>query len=165
MNSYAPKSLQRGTTERATLLSQADNLLKESLQLKDITAQMMSLDMIAIENNRFFKDLSQIPRPKGLSIAQEAQYTRILDSKLRPYMTKASLAEQKRQEIWAQSNALVELINDYTQARPEIQKLMSRQVVLLSQVSGDGPLKYNLQSALSASSISPTRARTLSSAI
>ncbi len=155
MNSYSPKALQRDTTERAKLLSQADSLLKESLQLKDITAQMMSLDMIAIENNRFFKDLSQIPQPKGLTIVQEAQYTRILDSKIRPYMTKASLAEQKRQEIWAQSNALVELINDYTQARPEIQKLMSRQVTLLSQVSGDGPLKYNLQTALSASSISP----------
>ena len=64
------------------------------------------------------------------------------------------MADQKRQEIWNQSQALVNLINDYAQARPEIQKLMVLQLQLLSQVSGSGPLKSKLQSALSSSNIS-----------
>ena len=152
--SYSNSNLQRGTVERVKLLNQADKLLKESVQLKDITAQMMVLDMITIENERLVKELAAIPQPKGLTAPQLAQYQSIMTSKLRPFLYKSKLAGQKRQEIWNQSNQLVQLINDYTQARPEIQKLMSHQLKLLATVSGDGPLKYNLNSALSGSTAS-----------
>ena len=152
--SYSANVLQRGTTERVKLLNQADSLLNESLKLKDITAQMMTLDMIALENDRLVKDLAAIPQPKGLTKAQMAQYESLVKAKLRPYLYKAKLADQKRQEIWSSSGSLVQLINDYTQARPEIQRLMSRQLNLLADVSGEGPLKSNLKNALSSSSIS-----------
>ena len=152
--SYSTRNLQNGTQERVKLLNQADKLLNESVQLKDITAQMMVLDIIAIENERLVKNLAAIPQPKGLTPAQLAQYQSIMNSKLRPFLYKSKLAAQKRQEIWTQSNQLVQLINDYTLARPEIQKLMAHQLKLLASVSGDGPLKYNLKNALSSSTAS-----------
>lgn len=155
LKSYAPQALQRGTTERVKLLNQADGLLSESLKLKDIVAQMMVLDLIALENERLVKDLSLIPQPKGLTKSQMAQYETLVKAKLRPFLYKAKLAEQKRQEIWNKSSTLSTMISDYAQARPEIQKLMNKQLVLLTHVSGDGPLKYKLKNVLSTSNVSP----------
>lgn len=153
-SSYSTRALQKGTATRVKLLSQADSLLKESLQLKDITAQMMVLDIISTENTRLAADLGKVPAPKGLNQAQMAQYTSLLQSQLQPFTMKAQLAEQKKQEVWAQSPQLAQLIAEYKIARPEMQRLMNRPLQLLSKVSGDGKLKSNLEDALSSSQVS-----------
>jgi hypothetical protein len=148
LRSRTPRELQASLASRVKLLNQADSLLKESNHMKDITAQMMSLEIISSENERLAQELMAVPAPKGLTKPQLEQYQSILRSKLSPYTNKARLADNRRQEIWANSQALASLINDYSEARPEIQKIMSPSLNLLSQVSGNGPLKSKLKEAL-----------------
>jgi hypothetical protein len=152
--SYSAISLQKGMKERVKLLNQLDSLLNESIKLKDITAQMMTLDAIATENERIVRELVAVPQPKGLSKSEQAQYVNILNAKLRPFLYKSKLAEHKRDDIWNKSPALSAMIQDYSNARPEIQKLMQHQLQLLAKVDGSGPLKSDLNSALSGSKFS-----------
>lgn len=154
LRSKTPSALQKSLAERVKLLGKADAMLNESLKIKDITAQMMTLDIIAGENERIVKELAAVPAPKSLTAAQQTQYMNLLKAKLRPFLYKAKLAQQKRQDIWNHSAALSRLIGDYQNARPEIQRLMVNQMQLLTQVTGEGPLKNQLRQALTTSTIS-----------
>jgi hypothetical protein len=152
IRSYKTQALQKATVERVKLLNQADRLLKESLSLKDITAQMMLLELISIENDRLVHELAALPKPKGLTTNQENQYKTVLKGKLHPFLYKAKLADQQKQKIWNKSFQLSQLINDYKQTRPELQKLMIHKLDILNQISGNGPLKDSIKETLSSNS-------------
>ena len=143
------KALQRTMAERVQLLKQADQMLSQSIRSQDIAAQMSSLDMIATQNERIARELLKVPEPRGLNKAQKAQYENLLLAQLKPYADKSKLANNQKQELWNSSTALVALIKEYSEARPEIQKLMNRQMHILAKVSGDGSLKRDLIKALS----------------
>lgn len=147
---YSPvKALQKSTSQRIALLKQADSLMAKSVRSQDIAAQMASLDLISIQNERLARELLKVPEPKGLNKIQKAQYEKLLLAQLKPYADKSKLAFNQKQELWNSSPALTSLIKEYSEARPEIQKLMNRQMLILAKVSGDGSLKKDLLKALS----------------
>ncbi len=151
LNSKSTKSLQRTLGERTAQLAKADKFLNESLSIKDITAQMLALNLVTRENERLVKDLAAIPAPKGLNTREQAQYTVLFKAKLRPFLYKSKMAQQKMQEVWDSSPAIAQLTNDYKVARPEIQKILVRELHLLSQVPGEGRMKVAVQAALNTS--------------
>lgn len=153
--------LAKTMNERIAALTQADRLLSEGLRLKDVTSQMMVLAVMTQENERLVHDLAGLPLPKGLNAAEEKQYLTILKGKSKPFLLKARVAQQKQQEVWNQSPALGQLVKDYKTVRPEVQRLLARELQILSQLPGSGKMKSAVNSALSESSFS---ARDLQSA-
>lgn len=148
LNPTKDRLLQKTIAERIALLKKADKILAESLALKDVTAQMMALNMVSSQNERMVRDLAGLPLPAGLTAAEQAQYLNILKAQTKPYLLKARVAQQKQQEIWNKSPALANTIKDYQMARPEIRNLLARELTLLLQVPGQGPLKASLENAM-----------------
>lgn len=155
------KTLTKGITQRMKLLAKADQTLTESIQTKDITAQLVALNIVATENQRFVKDLSSADMPKGLTAAQQKQYVEALKAKSRPFLMKAKTAQTKMNDLWGSSQALASLAREYRMARPEIQKLLSREMQMLEELPGRGKMKTAVEDAYGSSSLS---ARDLASA-
>ncbi len=154
MNAKNSKSLQRSTTDRVALLNKADTFLNESVKIKDITGQMLALNMIANENNRLVKELAALPGPVGLTAKENQQYVSLFKAKLKPFLYKAKAAEQRKNQLWATSAALSQLVSDYKTARPEIQRILVKELSLLAQIPGEGTMKSGVEDALSSSPLS-----------
>ncbi|MNK11965.1 hypothetical protein D3C87_300160 [compost metagenome] len=154
LNSKTDRLLGKTIDARIQALKKADRLLTESLNLNDVTAQMLVLNLVTQENERLVHDLAALPMPKGLNPAQQKQYIDILKAKSKPFLYKAKVAQQKQQEIWNQSPALAQLIKDYKTVRPEVQKLLGRELQLLVQLPSTGKMKSLAESALREGSFS-----------
>ncbi|ASD65003.1 tetratricopeptide repeat protein [Bdellovibrio bacteriovorus] len=154
LNGKNDRTVQKSIQERMNLTAKADGMLKESLALKDITAQLIMLNIVASENERLVKDLASLPMPKGLSPAEQRQYVDLLKGRSKPYLLKARTAKQKMDELWAQSPALGQLAAEYKMARPEIQKLLLREMQILEDLPGRGRMKTAVSDALGSSSFS-----------
>lgn len=140
--------LQRTIKERVQLLKRADQTLAKSLKLKDVTAQLMALNIVAVENGRMVRDLVALPMPPKLTPAEQKQYLDLLKQKSKPYLVKSKMAQQKESEIWEKSPALAQLLKDYRSVRPELKKLLRREMQLLTQLPNDSRRHDQIQSSL-----------------
>ncbi|WP_413581544.1 tetratricopeptide repeat protein [Bdellovibrio sp. HCB288] len=161
INAKNDRSMQAGIKERIKLLGRADSLLAEANRTRDITAQLMSLEIVARENDRMVRDLSNLPMPKGLTAQEQAQYIGILKSQSKPYLMKARFAEQREKELLNSSPVLAQMAADYRNARPEVQNILKREMTLITQLEEGGKMKSEIASALNSS---PASASDLASA-
>jgi hypothetical protein len=145
--------LQRTIKERVKLLKEADTTLANSLQYKDVTAQLMALSVVSAENERMVRDLVALPIPAKLTAAEQKQYLGILKEKSKPYFVKAKIASQRQSEIWDNSAALNQLVKDFASVRPELKKLLRRELQLLSQLPSNSRMHSNVVSALNEGSL------------
>ncbi|WP_374028838.1 tetratricopeptide repeat protein [Bdellovibrio bacteriovorus] len=148
LSSNNDRALQKSIAARVALLKKADALLAESLPLKDVTAQMMALAIVSYENERMVRDLASLPLPEKLSPQEQRQYISLLKAQSKPFLYKARVAQQKQQEIWNRSPGLAQTLRDFKVARPEIRNLLARELTLLNQIPGKGPMKTALEDAL-----------------
>jgi len=146
------RSLAGQAQKRLQALTKLDSLLAESLQARDISAQVQVLDLIRVENAKLAEDLKAIPVPRGLTALQLRSYERALDQRLRPLWAKSRLADSQIRKIWTTSAALDQLLQDYTASRPEVQNLLRPRLASLENIPGEGRLKSHLERALSSSS-------------
>ncbi|MGZ3748222.1 MAG: tetratricopeptide repeat protein [Pseudobdellovibrionaceae bacterium] len=137
LNSRSDSRLQKTIKERVQLLKEADASLAESLKYKDVTAQLMALNVISTENERMVRDLVALPMPAKLSASEQKQYLEILKQKSKPYYMKAKVSQQRESEIWENSPAIPRLLKDYANVRPELRKLLHHELQLLAALSGD----------------------------
>lgn len=154
LNSEKDRLLQKSIAERVALLKKADKLLAESLTLKDVTAQMLALNVVSSENERMVKDLASLPLPSGLNPQEQSQYISILKSQSKPFLYKARIAQQKQQEIWNYSVALTQTLKDFQSARPELKSLLAKELLLLNRLPGKGSMKTALEDAMEQRSFS-----------
>jgi hypothetical protein len=154
INAQNDSAMQSSIKARVKLLKQADQLLGESLRYNDVTAQILALNLVATENDRMVRDLVALPVPEKLNEKEKQQYLGLLKQQSRPYFVKAKTAEQKTMQIWDHSPALSQLLRDYNSGRPELKKLLRRELQLLAQVPKGGQLQSGVTSALSANTLS-----------
>lgn len=148
------RAMQTSIKTRVKLLKEADTLLAESLRYKDVTAQILALNLVAKENDRMVHELVSLPVPPKLTEQEKQQYLGILKQQSRPYLVKAKTAEQKTMEIWDHSPALTQLLRDYNSGRPELKKLLQRELQLLAQVPNGGKLQSGITTALNSDTLS-----------
>lgn len=148
LNSKTDKALQRTITERIKLLKDADKTLAESLKYKDVTAQLLALNVVSSENDRMVRDLVALPVPKKLTAAEQKQYLDILKQKSKPYYVKAKYAQQRESEVWDHSPALPQLLADYAKVRPELKRMLRREIELLAALPNNSKMHSNIVSAL-----------------
>ncbi|HEY8269514.1 MAG TPA: hypothetical protein VIG33_01390 [Pseudobdellovibrionaceae bacterium] len=137
LSSRSDSSLQRTIKERVKLLKSTDTFLANSLKFKDVTAQLMVLNMISTENERMVRDLVALPIPPKLTASEQKQYLDILKLKSKPYFMKAKVAQQRESEVWDHSPAIPQLLKDYESVRPELKKYLHRELTLLAALSKD----------------------------
>jgi hypothetical protein len=85
---------------RGNLLTKAEDFTKRAIQSGDWTAQLVSIDLLAKESERFYQDLLSAPVPQGLSPEEEQQYLSLLNGQAMPYQTKSAEAKAKVGQFW-----------------------------------------------------------------
>jgi len=138
---------------RATLLENLEGLTKKAIAAGDWTSQLVSLDLLAKESERFYTDLLSAPLPNGLSDQEQQQYMQLLSAQATPFQAKATAAKSKVEEFWKNPHWTSALKASWEQgdlrsvmvpeiqalreiAPPESQKFLADLVV----VKGENPL-------------------------
>jgi hypothetical protein len=114
------------------LLRAADGSVKKALALGDFTAQVITLNTVAVENSRLAAELGALPVPAGLKPDEQKQYQQLLAQQSAPYLRKAEIVRQKLGEFWANETAINSLIRDFEGARPEMKSLLRDELRLLA---------------------------------
>lgn len=139
---------------RTSMLGEADRRLVSAVKSGDVTLQLMSLNTVARENQRMAKDINSLPMPKGLNEKEMTQYKGMLAQTIRPFEMKAQEAKNQMERIWDNNKVLNQLAQDYQSSRPEIQKLMTREMGILVDLPGSGSSKSAIAKALDSNSYS-----------
>jgi len=146
--------LQRTIKERIKLLKEADQKQGASLKFKDVTAQLMALNVVTTENARMVQDLVALPVPGKLTAQEQKQYLDLLKQQSKPYLLKSKFAQQKEDEIWDHSPALSQLLKDYRQVRPELKKWLRRELQILAALPNKSRMHSKVEDALEEGSLS-----------
>jgi hypothetical protein len=94
------KSMAATIKSRATELDRLEKLVAKTIQKGDWTCQLVILDLLARESDRFYQELLSLPVPAGLSPEDESQYLNLLAQQANPYKTRADMAKTKAREFW-----------------------------------------------------------------
>ncbi len=125
--------LAKSIKRRAALLNKAEDFVKRSIQSGDWTAQLVSIDLIARESERFYQDLLSAPTPAGLTPEEEQEYLQILSTQAMPYQTKAAEAKTKAGQFWQGTDWAAGLTASWRQ-KP-IRKLITTEVDALKEIA------------------------------
>ncbi|MCB0361280.1 MAG: hypothetical protein KDD35_01075, partial [Bdellovibrionales bacterium] len=101
------KQLQRSIKERIRLLSELKNFYTGAIKNSDLYLQARTLESISSENSRFYRQLSQLPTPRGLSKSERVQYRQLLNDRAQAFKVAASEADELLKNLFSvQSNSL-----------------------------------------------------------
>lgn len=121
---------------RGALLLKVEDFTKRSIQSGDWTAQLVSIDLLAKESERFYQDLLSAPVPQGLSPEEEQEYLALLSNQAMPYQTKSAEAKAKVGQFWTATDWTAPLTASW-QHKP-IRKLISTEIEALKEIAPEG---------------------------
>ena len=113
IDSTNDKMLAKSIKSWGGFIDQLEALAKEAIQESDWTSQLLSLQLLSRESERFYNELVSAPVPSGLNAQDEQQYLTLLNSQAAPYQSKASAAKMKVEEFWKNSTWEVALKNSW----------------------------------------------------
>lgn len=88
---------------RVALLEKLEKYTKQAIESADWTSQLVSLDLLGKESERFYTELLSAPMPNGLSDEEQQQYMQLLSAQATPYQSKSVEAKAKVDEFWKNS--------------------------------------------------------------
>lgn len=101
LESSSQKTLARGIKSRAADLGKLEALAAKAIQAGDWTSQLVTIDAVAKESDRFYQELLSLPMPEGLKPEEEQEYMQLLGQQSSPFKMKAEQAQAKVKEFWA----------------------------------------------------------------
>lgn len=132
LDTQSPAKLARSIKRRAALLDKVETAAKHSIQSGDWTSQLVSIDAVAKESERFYQDLMSAPSPQGLSPEEEQQYLNLLSAQASPFQTKAAEAKTKVSQFW-QADWLKPLLASWE--RVNLRKVIQTEVDALKAIA------------------------------
>jgi tetratricopeptide (TPR) repeat protein len=133
LDSKNDRKLAASIKVRAAALEQLETLTKQAIQSGDWTSQLVSLDLLAKESERFYSELLSAPVPAGLQGEEEQQYLSLLSAQAAPFQTKAAAAKVKVDEFWKNtgwSKSLEQAWNDMA-----LRPLLAVEVAALKEIA------------------------------
>ncbi|WP_413287515.1 tetratricopeptide repeat protein [Bdellovibrio sp. HCB337] len=88
---------------RVALLEKLEGFAKQAIDAGDWTSQLVSVDLLAKESERFYSELLSAPVPQGLSDEEQQQYMQLLSAQATPFQAKSVEAKAKVEEFWKNS--------------------------------------------------------------
>lgn len=104
LDTNSDKKLVASIKARKSLLTQVEEAAKKAIETTDWSSQLIALNMLSKQSERFYNDIISAPLPKGLSPEEESQYLSLLSAQAMPYKNKAIEAAQKVDEFWKTPN-------------------------------------------------------------
>jgi tetratricopeptide (TPR) repeat protein len=94
---------------RVAMLDEIEKLAAKAIDSADWTTQLVTLDLLAKQNERFYQEVLALPVPEGLSDEDEQQYLMLLSQQAAPHQIRANDVSQKVTEFWMNEKALGQL--------------------------------------------------------
>lgn len=116
LDTKSDKKLAASIKARAGLLEKLEGFAKQAIDAGDWTSQLVSVDLLAKETERFYTELLSAPMPKGLSDEEQQQYMQLLSAQATPYQAKSTEAKAKVEQFWKNSSWQTALKTTWQQA-------------------------------------------------
>jgi len=133
LDTSSNNKLAAGIKRRGALLLKAEDFTKRSIQSGDWTAQLVSIDLLAKESERFYQELLSAPVPQGLTPEEEQEYLGLLSNQAMPYQTKSAEAKAKVGQFWTGTDWTAPLTVSW-QHKP-IRNLISVEIEALKEIA------------------------------
>jgi hypothetical protein len=104
LETISDAKLARSIRARAALIEKVESLAQTAIQEGDWTKQLVTIDLLAKQSDRFYQELMSAPMPQGLSPEQEGEYLNLLSAQAMPFQTKALEAKSKVEQFWKNEN-------------------------------------------------------------
>ena len=118
---------------RAALLDKMEAMTKTAIQDGDWTSQLVSIDLLAKESERFYQELISAPMPQGLTGDEESEYLNLLSAQAAPFQTKAADAKAKTEQFWKNSQWMPSLKASWEQ-KP-LRNLVAVEIAALKKIA------------------------------
>ena len=121
---------------RVALLGDIEKLGTRAVSSGDWTSQLVTLDLIARENDRFYQEVLSLPVPAGLSGEDEQQYLMLLSQQAAPHQVRATEVGKKVAEIWESTpEAIDQLAASLASAEGPRRQLLLSEIRVLSEAA------------------------------
>jgi hypothetical protein len=104
-------AIAQGLKARIKLLEKVDIVANKAIAFGDWASQLLSLELVARENSRFYSEALALPMPTGLTPEQENEYLNLLSQQVTPNQAAATSSDIKLKEFWSTSSALASYKN------------------------------------------------------
>lgn len=120
---------------RIALLDKSEKTANAVIATGDWTSQVLYLDLIGKERERFYQEIMALPLPPGLTPEQEQEYLQALSQQAAPHQVKGQDLAKKVKEFWADEKAVGQLVESLDQATAEVRPLIENEISILSTVA------------------------------
>jgi len=100
LDTKSDRKLAASIKARVALLDKLEAYTKQAIESADFTSQLVSVDLLAKESERFYQELLSAPMPKGLSDEEQQQYMSMLSAQATPFQAKSTEAKSKVEQFW-----------------------------------------------------------------
>ena len=131
------KKLSQTLKTRVALLDESEKFATRAIASGDWTSQLVTLDLVAKQSDRFYQDLLSLPVPAGLTGEDEQQYLSLLSQQAAPHKTRATDVGKKVSEFWADDKAIAQLDESLKQETGARHALLVKEVKLVAETAPD----------------------------
>lgn len=129
------KKLAATLKARIAMIEALEKTAGKAVESGDWTTQLVSLDFLAKESERFYSEILSLPMPAGLSPEDEQQYLGLLSQQAAPYQIKAQDVKKKVDEFWANKSAVQALEKSLVSSTGSLRSLVVKEIKLLASVA------------------------------
>lgn len=123
---------------RIAMIEALDKTASKAVDSGDWTAQLLSLDTLAKESERFYSEILSLPMPTGLTPEDEQQYLALLSQQAAPYQVKAQDVKKKVDEFWSNKLAVQSLEKSLVSSTSSLRSMVVKEIKLLATVAPAG---------------------------
>lgn len=131
IDSSNQKKLGASLKSRVALITEAEKLAAKAVDTQDWASQIVFLNLVAKEHERFYNEVLSLPVPAGLAPEEEQQYLSLLSQQAAPHQTKANDIKGKLKEIYANQAAFTKFRQSVADQREPMRKVFVSQMNLV----------------------------------
>ncbi len=124
LESSNQKKLAQSLKSRVSLMEETEKLASRAVDQQEWASQIVLLNLLAQEHQRFYNEVLSLPVPAGLSAEEEQQYLGLLSEQAAPHQTKANDIQAKLAEIYKNKDAFAKF-SDNVQNQVEPMRAIS----------------------------------------
>lgn len=156
IRSRSDAQLQKTLKQRIDYLTEADSWANQAVKSTDWSLQLLTLNRVADENNRLYRDLLKLPIPRSLNRSQRAEYQKMLKAQAQPFKEKAEQVQNKIEELWSNTAAVARIENDINNSDPRLARIFEKELKRVAGAASPSRRKQLLKT-LNAKNSRPSR--------
>lgn len=135
LNGKNQKLMAQTLKARVAMLEEIEKQASRAVSGGDWTSQLVVLDLLAKQSDRFYREILSLPVPQGLSPEEEQQYLSLLSQQAAPHQTRATDIVKKVEEFWRNETAIPELAKGMAGESGARRSLLVKEIQALRDVA------------------------------